>query len=150
MIYKGKVRVTIFYKNGVREVEEFDNLITDAGLNFLRDLYLGDITDGEIKYIAIGTGEGAPANADTTLGSEQFRKPVTLKQEDGTGRAETISYIHAGEANFHIKELGWFAGADAGDSTDSGVLIARVLYDHNKNELEALQIDRVDEFERSS
>ncbi len=146
--YKGKVKITTWHGDGRVEVEEFDNLITNAGLNFIRDVLIGEQTDGFIKYIALGTGEVAPADADTTLGSEQFRKTPAIKQDDGLGRAETISYINPNEGNFHIKELGWFAGDSATGSKDTGQLIARVLYDRDKTNLESIQIERIDEFER--
>lgn len=146
--WAGRIKITTYYKNGKVEVDEFENIITDAGLNLLRDLLIGEVSDGRIKQIALGGSNTAPAAGDTALGDEQFRKQVTIQQADGTGRAETIAYINPNEANFQIEEIGWFAGADAAASAGSGVMVARVLYSKNKTQLESVQIDRVDVFER--
>ena len=150
MKYKGIVRITAEHADGTKQVDEFDNLITDAGLNHLRDSLTGDDAEAAIKYLVIGTSTTAPAAGDVKLGSEQFRKAITTAGEDGTGRAETITYVAPFEAVFHIKELGWYAGASASTSVDSGSLIARVLYDRDKTNLESLQIERIDIIERST
>ena len=146
--WAGKIKITTYYKSGKVEVDEFENIITDAGLNFIRDLLLGEISDGQIKQVALGKDNTAPAAGDTTLGNEEFRKVVTIQEEDGTGRAETIVYINPTEANFQIEELAWFAGSEATSTPGSGVMIARVLYSKLKTELESIQIERIDELER--
>ena len=144
--YTGRITVTTRHSDGRVEVEEFDNLITDLGLDLLRDYLDGDETDGKLDYMAVGTGAVAPANGDTALGSEQFRKAVTLQTKGTTGRLTTTTYLSPAECVFHIKELGWFVQAT--DTPGSGVLIARVLYDKDKTNLESIQVDRVDAFER--
>lgn len=142
--WHGRVRVTARYVDGSVEVDEFDNLITDAGLNLMRDS-LKEGLSAEIRYTALGSDATAPASTDTSLGSEQFRKPVTTETDNGTGSVVHTTYISPGEANdFVIEEIGWFAGADASDATDSGVLVARVNYSRDKTDLESLQIDRTD------
>ncbi len=148
--WSGKIKITTFYKNGKVEIDELENIITDAGLNFIRDLLIGEEPEGRIKQLALGGSSDSPAAENTELGDEQFRKPTTILQEDGTGRAETITYISPNEANFQIEEIGWFAGEDATDTPDSGVMIARVLYSKEKTTLESIQIDRVDELERGA
>src|SRR5690606_10049969 len=125
-------------------------MITDAGLNLLAQA-LRDGTSVEIKYIALGAGNTPPSPSDTALVDERFRKPVTRQAATGVGATQTIAYIAPHEANdFVIQEIGVFAGPDATDDPDSGVLIARALYSRQKTPLESLQITREDVFGRGS
>ncbi|NPV30489.1 MAG: hypothetical protein HPY58_12745 [Firmicutes bacterium] len=133
-----------------RKTIELQNLITDAGLNYIRDLLDGSINPPtEIRYIALGNSTAPPSASDTKLGNELFRKAVTKQELPGTGRVSSTCYIAPSEANFQIEEIGVFAGPNATDAKDSGVLIARVLWSHLKTELESLQIVRTDTISRA-
>lgn len=128
------------------------NLITDAGLNLFRDLLSGAVTDGEIKYVALGSGNAAPANGQTGLISEQFRKLVTYQDNDPItpGRLITELYVTDAEANgFKTEEIGWFAGSAAAAGANTGVMIARVLFSRQKNSLESWTIRRIDTIGRA-
>lgn len=142
--WHGRIRVTIRYRDGRVEVEEFDNLITDAGRNLLRDALDGTVADCAIKYLAWGDGTAAPTAGDVALGHELGRKAVTKQQVGAAGQITTTVYLAPFEANVQIQELGWFAGAGATAAAVSGVLVARVLYVKNKTDLESIQVDRVD------
>lgn len=142
--WHGRIRVTTRYRSGRVEVEEFDNLITDAGRNLLRDALDGTVADCAIKYLAWGNGAVAPAPGDVALGNELGRKAVTKQQTGTAGVLTTTVYLAPFEANVQIQELGWFAGAGAGAAAGSGVLVARVLYSRLKTDLESIQVDRVD------
>lgn len=129
------------------EVIKFPNLITDAWLNAVRDATLGEVTDLEIKYIALGKDNGtilplSPSN--TKLGNEVERKVFTKIETDGTGRVKRTVNINSAEGNFHIKEIGIFAGSTATSALNSGILVARVFYDRDKDELESINIVRTD------
>lgn len=126
------------------------NLITDAGLNMFRNLLSGAIGDGEIKYIALGSGTTAPANGQTQLVSEQLRKLVTSQANLATaGELETILFVADTEANaFKTEEIGWFAGVGATGTVNTGVMIARVLYSRQKTSLESWTIRRLDKITR--
>lgn len=127
------------------------NLITDAGLNMFRDLLSGAITDGEIKYVALGNDSTAPANAQTQLVAEQFRKLVTNQNADPvtSGKLYTELYIADTEANaFKCEEIGWFAGVAAAGTANSGIMIARVLYSRQKLNTESWTIRRTDTIAR--
>lgn len=144
--WRGHIRVIVFDRDGkVKQIDEFDNLITDAGLNLIRDLLSGAVADGEIKYMAWGDDDTTPSAADTKLGNELGRQQVT-KQENGVnaGVLDTTTYLSPLIANGQIEELGWFAGPDATSAKDSGVLVARVLYSKLKTELESIQVVRTD------
>jgi len=142
--WRGRIRVISILRDGTRQVDELENLITDVGKNLLRDVLNGTVTDGTIKYVALGSNNTAPAGGDTKLGNEFFRKQVTKQETGVTGKLITTVFIAPYEANQQIEEIGWFAGTGATSTKDSGVLIARVLYSKSKTELESLQIERTD------
>ena len=116
--------------------------MTTAGLNLIRDGLRGVATDIKIYYVAVGTDSTAPSASDTTLGAEVFRKVMT----------STANGVSDGEATFTlalspqdavgevIAEVGWFAGADASVTADTGVLMARVLYSHTKLASESINL----------
>lgn len=130
------------------EVVRFPNLITDAWLNAVRNATTSTTaTDLRIKYIAIGKDDGtilplAPSN--TRLGNEIERKGFAKVETDGTGRVKRTAIISSSEGNFHIKEIGIFAGSTATATSNSGILVARVFYDRDKDELESINIVRTD------
>jgi len=143
--WHGKIKIIARHKDGTEEVTELENIITDAGKNLLRGFLDGTVTDGAIKYVALGASSTTPAAGDTQLGDERFRKQVTKQETGSAGVLDTTVYIAPYEANdFIIEEIGWFAGANATETANSGVMIARVLYSRAKTELESLQIVRTD------
>lgn len=142
--WRGVVRVVVLRADGTCEEAVIRNTITDAGRNLLRDVLSGAVADGEIKYLALGSSNAPPSTADTKLGAEFFRKQITRQEATGTGVLETTVYIAPFEATQQIEEIGWFAGPDASEAPNSGVLVARVLYSRLKTQLESLQIVRQD------
>lgn len=144
MLWKGKVRIIVTGPDGRREEVLLDNLITDAGKNLLRDALMTGTTDCEIRYVALGSSNAAPAAGQTQLGAEFFRKQVTKQEAGGAGVLTTTVYIAPYEANQQIEEIGWFAGPGATGAANSGIMVARVLYSRLKNQLESLEIQRTD------
>lgn len=139
------IKITVRGLNGaVLEVKEFHNLITTVGLNMHRDFLEGLISDGEIKYMAVGNDSTAPALAQTTLVNETFRKAITSFSEPADAQLKTTVYIAPTEAIGQIEEIGWFAGVDAGAGADSGIMVSRVLYSRNKTAIESIQVERTD------
>ena len=130
------------------DVQEYHNIITNVGLNLLRDALNGDATDLEIKYMAWGSDNTGVNVAQTTLISETDRKQITSQAAGATGIMVTTIYIAPYEAVAppDIEELGWFCGPDADDDADHGIMISRILYSRTKTELESLQIVRTDTF----
>ena len=141
------VKVTAFDLEGnVLDECEMKNLLTTVGLNMIRNGLYGDVSDFEVKYMAVGSDNTAPALGDTTLGTETFRKARTSQSKPSNGAVQYVQSILPAEAVGAIEELGWFAGAAAGAGADSGIMIARVLYSRTKTALESLQIKRTDTF----
>lgn len=128
------------------------NLIMDDGLNMFRDALKGTVTDCKIKYVALGNDPAAPANEQAVLVAEQFRKVVTSQNVDpaAVGKLYTELYIADVEANeFKTEEIGWFAGANASTTKDTGIMIARVLYSRQKSSTESWTIRRTDTMQRA-
>ena len=139
------IKITVYDLAGqVKEVKEFHNLITTVGLNMIRDALYGDVSDCEIKYVEVGTGNTAPALSDTALDAYLFRKAVTTTSKPANYQMTTVCYIAPEEAIGAIEEIGWFCGAAAGAGQGTGILLSRVLYSRNKTALESLQIERTD------
>lgn len=129
------------------------NLIMDAGLNMFADLLAGNITDGEIKFIALGSGNVTSTPTMTKLANEKWRKQTTFQQRDPaeTGVLYTELYVADFEANdFRCEEIGWFCGTEATSAANSGIMIARVLYSRQKTNLESWTIRRTDTIRRGS
>lgn len=147
--WTGIVTATVCLDGQVTRKDTFANLITDAGLSLLAHVLDGGTTDGLIRYMAVGTDDIAPANGDTKLGSEFFRKQITKQTFAAPGTVESQTYLSPADAVGSIREIGWFAGTGATAAVDSGVMIARVLYSHDKTALESINLDRTDTIGRA-
>lgn len=146
--WKGEFRLEIQRKDKELEVIEFPNLITNAWLNAIRSATMSVTpTDLQIKFIALGKDDGTTlplASTNTRLGNEIFRKNFAKVELDGLGRVKRTAIISSSEANFHIKEIGIYAGSTATTNLNTGILVARVFYDRDKDELESINIVRTD------
>lgn len=121
-----------------------DNLIVNSGLENLADLLAGG---GEpIAYLALGTGDTAAGNTDTTLGAEIFRTALTSVTSAG-GECVSIFKVLTAEAVGNIEEIGIFAGGT--EAADSGTLISRALWTYTKTADEELYISRTDTIGRA-
>lgn len=140
------VKITAFDLEGnIKDVTEYKNLLPTAGLGMTVDAWQGLVADIEIKDIALGRDNTAPALTDTKLGNETYRMVFTSQAEITPTSLLSIAIIPAADAEGLIEEIGWFAGVDAdGVGPDKGVMISRVLYNRTKTVLESLQIERTD------
>ena len=148
------VRVTVRDLDGnITSVKEMKNLITTVGLNMIRDgLYgPGGAQDLEVKVMAVGTDNTAPALTDTTLGNEVFRKARTSQSKPADAQMIYTQYLLPSEAVGVIEELGWFAGALVNPASpggvDTGILTSRVLYSYVKTNIESITVERTDTFQ---
>jgi hypothetical protein len=111
----------------------------------LMGTYTGSLDDLQIKYFAFGTGTSEYPADVTRLDAEVFRKQITQQsinswQTDVT----TIVSVGANEGNYHIREIGVFAGSAATATANSGTMIARTVVDIDKNSNIILNIMRTD------
>lgn len=125
-----------------------NNLITDAGLNMVRNALNGELTSTEIRYLAVGTSATTVSTTQTQLGAEIFRTPFISSSKPDTGQLEKTAVILETEAVANIREIGIFAGSTATTTSNSGIMISRVLYSRNKTNLESIQIVRRDTIQR--
>lgn len=140
------VNITVYNLDGsIKEEINLCNEIKDVWFNAVRDAMKGLVTDLEIKYLAWGSSSTANSASQTTLVAEFGRKQVTEQDDGSTGELVTTTYISPSEAvGTTIEELGWFAGASATATANSGILVARVLYHRAKTTLESIQVERTD------
>jgi hypothetical protein len=143
--WRGDIRVTIRNLAGeVVSVEEHRNLIVAAGHNLVRDALRGTVTDLKIKYMAIGTGNSAPSAGQVKLDAEVYRQQPTNFTPVSTGVLTTTTVVGPSVAIATWNEVAWFAGASASAAQDTGVMVARVLYNHAHTNQESVQFDRQD------
>lgn len=141
--WSGKFIITIKNKSDT-EVVEINNVITNAGLNLLRNFLAGDVTDGQIKYLAVGTSSASVNFTDTQLGEELFRTEFVDQNITSTGVLNSNTILLETEGVGQIEEVGIFAGSTASSATNSGIMISRILFSRNKTNLESIQFQRVD------
>jgi hypothetical protein len=120
-----------FIKTGEKNIDKFlklepwilaglrkDNIIVTVGRTVLSERLAGGTTNtGEINYGALGTAVApVPANGDTQLGNEVFRKLVTAQTFD-----ENIAYIdffyESTDCDGTYTEFGNFIDGEAGANT---------------------------------
>lgn len=110
----------------VRQVVEH-NIVPTVGRSLLAQAItaqLAAITDIEVNYTALGTGTTTPANGDTTLVTETYRKLVASQSYSSNIAYNTAFYL-ASDTNGTFYEHGIFINGTA--SADSGTLFSRVL-----------------------
>ena len=149
--WQGHFDVFIKSKDGDWEHDRtIKNTITDGGLNLLRDALYLNTTDAMIRYIAVGTSSATTLTTATQLNNEIFRKPIYSKSAlSQTGSVQTVAILFETEAVAQIEEIGVFAGSTASATTNSGVMISRILYSRNKTNIESVQIQRTDTLGRA-
>ena len=114
---------------GGKAFTEQKNLIATVGRSVLAERLAGGVTyTGEINYGAVGTDNTAPANGDTTLGAEVFRK-VTASQTFSDNIAYVDFFYSASDFDTGvtgtIEEFGNFI--DGGAGADSGQLWSHIV-----------------------
>lgn len=120
---------------------EFDNLIPTVGRSVIAQRLAGTTTyTGTINYIAVGTGNAAPANGDTTLDTETYRMAPS-SQTYTNNIAYLSAFIPAGTATNTLYEGGMFI--DGTGSADTGQLFSRVVFSPAivKGALNSLSLD---------
>ena len=126
------------------EVLVVQNIIPTVGRTMIaNNLTASSPTDTmNINYTAVGTGNTAVANGDTTLATESYRK-TTASSTNANNVAYVTAFYDATEVTGTFKEAGLFSNASS--TTDSGVLFSRVLLNGGagivKSGTETLTID---------
>jgi len=91
----------------LKEVYKFHNKIVKVGRKMWRDMLRGEIHDGQIKRMALGSSSTAVNDNDTALNNETFRKAITKTSTPADDSYQTTTYVASSEAVGIINEIGW-------------------------------------------
>lgn len=118
---RGDVALVLRDKDGnVKEERNIENLIVNAGLNFICDRMKDDET--AMTHMALGSGSTAAAASDTSLGSQLGSREAL---DSSTVTANQIVYVasfEAGDATGAVTEAGIFNAAS------SGTMLCRTVF----------------------
>lgn len=119
----------------------YENLIPTVGRAAIAD-HLTNPTPSpsslRINYTALGTGANVPANGDTELQTETFRKAVA-SETNADNIAYVTAFYTAPEVSGTFLEAGLFINGTI--TPDSGTLFSRVAINITKTITETLTID---------
>ena len=120
---KGTFMAILKHPNGDVETRRKDNLILNAGFDFIADA-IGKASGrpSVMGFTAVGTGTTAVASSQTALVTELARKAATYAHTAGTKVFTFSTYFAAGEATGAITEAG-ICNASSG-----GTFIDRVTF----------------------
>ena len=126
------------------QIEKFavENLIPTVGRTMVvNNLFASTGTPDNtmlVTHIALGTDATAPANGDSTLGTEVYRNTVASKT-NAANLGYCSGFYHATEDADHYYEAGVFSNGTG--SVDTGILLSHVAIDVDKSLTETLTID---------
>ena len=110
---KGDVAVVLRDKNGnVKDERKINNLIVDAGLNFICDRMKNDET--AMSHMGLGSGTTAPAAGNTTLESQLGSRETLDSSTVTNNQIVYVSSFEAGDATGAVSEAGIFNAASGG------------------------------------
>lgn len=128
MKLKGRWFITLYHGDSVKDYREGDNVIVTDGKSFLAQFLNSAAAAAStftMRYIAIGTGTGAEAAADTALGGEAARATTgTVSAVSGAIYQVTATFA-SGTGTGAITEYGLFNTASA----TTGTMFSRDLED---------------------
>jgi hypothetical protein len=124
-----------------------NNLITNLALDNWANALRGYHTySNTIFYLAIGNDNSAVSASDTQLGNELYRVPVVSYNVSVTKQCVTDFFITDQGFVGQIEEVGIFTNDTATATANTGDMLSRVLWSHNKTNSEEILIQRTDIF----
>lgn len=115
---KGRAILTLTRPDGTTETRRQDNLITNAGFDFICNAIAASDRPSAMNYTALGTGTAATDAAQTALSSELTRKSAAYSHTSGTKEFTLTTTFGAGEATGAITEAGIVNAASGGTLLD--------------------------------
>lgn len=117
-----------------------ENTFATAGKSAIADALRGTTGSnrGIITYCAVGTNATAPDVGDTHLGTELFRKLVSVRSV-AANVATFQTYFTTAEANGTLREAGLF-GDDASSTPDTGTLFSKLAINRTKSSSDTLTL----------
>lgn len=127
-------------RTGIIRSGLYDNMMVTAGKNAIADALRGTTANnkGIITYCALGTNITAPELTDTTLGTELFRKLVSVRTVSGN-IATFQTFFTTAEANGSLREAGLF-GDDATATLNTGTLFSKLAINRTKTSNDTLTL----------
>ena len=111
---KGRTKIVLIGPDGkVKAKREAENLITDAGFDYLCR-QIGESTQQSMHYCAIGTGSTSPSSGDTALEAEVARVSGVYSHTAGTKEFTNLATFGAGVGTGSIREAGLFNANSGG------------------------------------
>jgi threonine dehydratase len=108
----GRLSIRLYDKFGnLKDSRNIDNLVVTAGKTFVAARMVGVPT--AMSHMALGSGVGAPAAGDTTLGTELGRAALSSGTSAGSVATYAASFA-AGVGTGAVTEAGIFNAAAAG------------------------------------
>jgi len=132
----GKLQIVLTDENGaVKEERKVDNLVVQAGLNFIASR-MKDATANVMSHMSVGTTSTTPTLSDTALGSEVSGSRVALTSTVVSGSNVTYTAtFNPGVGTGALVEAGIFNAAS------SGTMLCRTTFAViNKNAADTLTI----------
>ena len=110
---RGDVALVLRDKDGnVKDERKIENLIVDAGLNFICDRMKDDET--AMTHMALGSGSTAAAAGDTALGSQLGSREALDSSTVTDNQIVYVASFEAGDATGAVTEAGIFNAASGG------------------------------------
>lgn len=120
---RGDVALVLRDKDGnVKDERKIENLIVDAGLNFICDRMKDDET--AMTHMALGSGSTAAAAGDTALGSQLGSREALDSSTVTNNQIVYVASFEAGDATGAVTEAGIFNAA----SGSSGTMLCRTVF----------------------
>lgn len=147
--WQGHFDIKIKENDKIKEEYSIDNRITNTALDAIINILDNIDPDLNIKFIAIGTDSTPLNDNDTQLGNEIFRSQFLTSDNDAVGQFTTTFAILDNEAVATWEEIGIFCGDSATSSTNTGIMLSRILFNRTKTSLEEIDITRIDKVIRA-
>jgi hypothetical protein len=133
MSYTGDFYIAIDNSiTGEHKEIELKNTIITGRFSDIINVLAGYTPNIRIKYLAIGTSSVATTGTETQLGTEVYRIAVTTTNNPSNGVLYTSFTVADADYTGQIEEIGIFCGTTASITVNTGTLLARVLWSHNK------------------
>lgn len=120
---KGSLILVNKKADGTVEVRRKDNLILNAGFDFIADAIGNPNREAVMSYIAVGSGTTAVSASQTALVTELLRKTATYAHTAGTKMFTLSATFGVGEATGAITEAG------VCNASSGGTFLDRVTFD---------------------
>lgn len=136
---KGVIKIVLrnIYTGDINIIQ-VDNLITNLGKESIAGGIAGIANKGEITYMAVGTDSTAPVVTNTVLGTELYRKQISVRTVSAN-IATFETFYRTDEANGTLREIGLFGGSGA-SSTDGGDMYTHAAINFTKSSAETMTV----------